>query len=66
MGCTVSTVALEKVGITLVMCIKPGFHIIVSVVRIVSAPGNDPDDYMETLFDTIQTTLTTGTTRSSG
>ena len=33
--------------------IKPGFHIFVSVVRIVSAPANDPDDYMETQFDAI-------------
>ena len=48
-----------------ILCFKPGFHIIVSVVRIVSAPANDPDDYMETQFDAIQTILATETTRSS-
>ena len=35
--------------------LKPGFHVIVSVERIVSAPANNPDDHMETQFDAIQT-----------
>ena len=42
--------------------LKPGFHIIVSVIRIISAPANNLEDYMETQFDAIQTILATETT----
>ena len=47
--------------------IKPGFHMIVSVVRIVSVASNFWfwDDYMETLSGTTETILTTETTQSS-
>ena len=46
--------------------LKSGIHVIVSVVRIVSAPANDRDDHMEMHFVAIQTILATETTRSSG
>ena len=39
----------------------PRFHVIVSVVRIVSAPASDRDDHMDMYFVAILTILATET-----